>query len=127
MISDKSKEWKNASSGSKYKINSKRVVVTSFSEPKSEISGFAGGYHAIAKNDISAGDIVEEIPVIITHSTKEDLIGDHIMSHYLLEYPIMDPIFEENGYRSLLAKDSNSIDSRLSASVGFTAPSTHKN
>ena len=107
MISDKSKEWKNASSGSKYKINSKRVVVTSFSEPKSEISGFAGGYHAIAKNDISAGDIVEEIPVIITHSTKEDLIGDHIMSHYLLEYPIMDPIFEvfEHDYLLLVEFD----------------------
>ena len=36
-------------------------------------------------------------------------------------------IFEENGYRSLLANDSNSIDSRLSASLEFTAPSTHKN
>lgn len=96
-MKEKSEKWKAAAAGSNYKIDSKKILVREFNTPKSKIVGAAGSYFVKAKHDIKPGDIIEEVPVLVSGSTSSE-ISDPVLNYYGSEYPVLTDEFEEEGY-----------------------------
>ena len=96
-MKEKSKKWKDAASGSIFKIDSKKILVKEFDSPKSKIVGAAGTYFVKANSNIQPGEIIEEVPVLVTNSTGSE-ITDPILKYYGSEYPVLNDEFENEGY-----------------------------
>tara|TARA_R100001591_G_scaffold98032_2_gene104116 strand:+ start:489 stop:1133 length:645 start_codon:yes stop_codon:yes gene_type:complete len=96
-MTEKTEKWKSAVAGSKYKIDSKKILVRNFDKPKSKIVGAAGSYFLKADSDIESGEVIEEVPVLVSTSTSSEL-KDPILRHYGSEYPVLTKEFEEEGY-----------------------------
>ena len=104
-MKSKSKKWIEKSIGFGNNNEDKRIFSSSFVEPLSRISGDESGYHVVAKNNISIGQTIEEIPALILHSSTIDMESsdfDPILREYSVSMNFPEKTFIEEGFPLVL-------------------------
>ena len=111
-MSTKSDKWIDASLGIRDK--SKRKYLTTFNHPNCIIKGTEEGYKVFSLRPISAGQVIEEVPALVLHTTVEDLQNsgnqiDPILSYHTIEHPMNYEIFEKEGRPLILGLGNFSV------------------